>query len=81
MAAQAYRDARQRANLFEGALRGAAGGSLVERLVGPEAHDGQPQGIDCQFIVLHVFAEYVRHAGRGLVPPAAQSASCSGDRR
>jgi hypothetical protein len=37
--------------------------SSVERLVGPEANDRQPQGVHRQFIVLHVFAEYVRHAG------------------
>jgi hypothetical protein len=39
------------------------GGSLAERLVGPEANDRQAQGIHCQFIVPHVFAEYIGHAG------------------
>ena len=36
---------------------------LAERLVGPEAHDGQSQGIDGQLIVLHVLPEDIRDAG------------------
>src|SRR5580700_4308984 len=37
--------------------------SLAERLVCPEAHDGQSQRINGQLVVLHVFAEDVGHAG------------------
>ena len=37
--------------------------SLAERLVCPEAHDGQSQRIDGQFIVLHVLAEDISDTG------------------
>ena len=37
--------------------------SLAERLVSPEAHDGQSQGIDGQLVVLHVLAEDIGDAG------------------
>lgn len=35
----------------------------VESLVGPEANDGQAQRVYSQFVVLYVFAEYIRDAG------------------
>jgi hypothetical protein len=37
---------------------------LLERLVGPEADDGQPKRIDSQFVVLHVLSEDIGDAGR-----------------
>src|ERR1700685_1504118 len=42
--------------------------SLVERLVGPEAHDGQSKRVHGQLIVLHVLAENVGHTGRPSFP-------------
>ncbi len=36
---------------------------LLERLVGPEAHDGQPEGVHRQFIVLYDLAEDIGNAG------------------
>src|SRR5260370_85885 len=44
------------------------GSSLAERLVGPEAHDGQAEWVDGQLIVLHVFAEDIGNAGRPSLP-------------
>ena len=41
---------------------------LLERLVGPEADDGQSQRIDSQLIVLHVVAEDIGHAGGPSLP-------------
>ncbi len=41
---------------------------LLERLVGPEADDGQSQRIDGQLIVLHVVAEDIGHAGGPSLP-------------
>ena len=37
---------------------------LVECLVGPEAHDGQPQRVYGQLVVFHVLAEDIGDAGR-----------------
>src|SRR5260370_25433941 len=44
------------------------GSSLAERLVGPEAHDGQAEWVDGQLIVLHVFAVDIGNAGRPSLP-------------
>src|SRR5260370_13792783 len=44
------------------------GSSLAERMVGPEAHDGQPEWVDGQLIVLHVLAEDIGNAGRPSLP-------------
>ena len=41
---------------------------LLERLVGPEADDGQSQRIDGQLIILHVVAEDIGHAGGPSLP-------------
>ena len=41
---------------------------LLERLVGPEADDGQSQRIDGQLLVLHLLAEDVGDAGGPLLP-------------
>ena len=38
--------------------------SLAERLVGPEADDGQSERIHGQLVVLHVVAEDVGNGGR-----------------
>jgi hypothetical protein len=38
------------------------GWSLAERLVGPEAHDGQAEWVDGNLIVLHVLAEDIGNA-------------------
>jgi len=38
------------------------GRPLAECLVGPEAHDGEPQRIHGKFVVLHVFAEDIGDA-------------------
>ncbi len=40
----------------------------VERLVGPEADDGQPEGVHGQLVVLHLLAEDVSDAGCPLLP-------------
>ena len=37
--------------------------SLAERLVGPETHDGQTEGVHGKLIVLHVLAEDIGDAG------------------
>jgi hypothetical protein len=44
------------------------GSSLAERLVGPEAHDGQAERVHGKFIVLHVLAEDIGNAGRPSLP-------------
>src|SRR5208282_3138302 len=44
------------------------GSSLAERLVGPEAHDGQTQWVHGQLIVLHVLAEDIGDAGCPSLP-------------
>lgn len=41
---------------------------LLERLVGPEADDGQSQRIDGQLVVLDLVPEDVGHAGGPLLP-------------
>ena len=41
---------------------------LAERLVGPEAHDGQTEGVHGQLIVLHVLAEDIGDAGCPSLP-------------
>lgn len=40
---------------------------LLERLVGSEANDGQPEGVHGQFVVLHLIAEDVGNAGSPLL--------------
>ena len=42
---------------------------LLERLVGPEADDGQSEGIHGQLVVLYRLAEDVGDAGGPLLPP------------
>jgi hypothetical protein len=44
------------------------GWSLAERLVDPEAHDGQAERVPGKFIVLHVLAEDIGSAGRPSLP-------------
>ena len=44
------------------------GSSLAERLVGPEAHDGQTEGVHGKLIVLHVLAEDIGNAGSPSLP-------------
>lgn len=41
---------------------------LLERLVGPEADDGQSERIDGQFVVLHLIAKDIGDAGGPLLP-------------
>jgi len=42
---------------------------LFERLVGPEADDGQSEGVHGQFVILDRLAEDVGDAGGPLLPP------------
>ena len=44
------------------------GSSLAERLVGPEAHDGQTEGVHGKLIVLHVLAKDIGDAGAPSLP-------------
>src|ERR1700730_10173857 len=42
--------------------------SLAERLVGPETHDGQTEGVHGKLIVLHVLAKDIGNAGCPSLP-------------
>ena len=52
----------------EDCLAMGSGIRLLERLVGPEADDGQAERIDGQLVVLHVLAEDIGNAGCPLLP-------------